>query len=295
MGLLDFAKSKTADKDINTMTSEGATSLLKTLSGGKIQHKKRIIDNLVAVSSASGGAGASTIVANVAYTAATKYSMRVLVIDLNLLLPAQHMYFGLKQDIAKPDLVGYLLGKNTLGDCIEQGNNASVMFANNRGLMDYINCEMDQAVGNLEKALEGLRSLYDLILIDLPMKVENTICNYAFYHADQIYLVWDEGIGSIANTEKVRRNMASSGIDAYTKTKIILNKRTGIHYSDYPFKKLNLELVQILPFEQEVILSSLSSQIFCDKGASRSKNAAYFSGGIESLTERMLEIGGLAE
>lgn len=300
MGLLDFLKNpKKAElndgKDLNTMTTEKANDLLKQLSGGDITHKKKVIDNLVVVSSASGGAGASTIVANIAYTAATEHSLRVLVIDLNLLLPTQHMYFGIKQDISKPDLTGYLLGKNTLGDAIEQGSCASVLFANNRGLMDYINCESDQSVSNFEKALDGLRSLYDLIIIDCPMKVENTICNYAFYLADQIYFVWDEGISSIANTEKIRRNMASSGIDAYTKTKVILNKRTSIRYSDYPLKKLNLELTQIIPFEPSVILSSLSSEIFCDKGASRSPNAAYFCGGIQQLTDKILKIGGLAK
>lgn len=299
MGLLDFMKKPKAGdnntKDFNSITSEKANDLLKQLSGGKVQYRKRVIDNIIVVSSASGGAGASTIVANLAYTAATEHSMRVLVIDLNLLLPTQHMYFGIKQTISKPDLVGYLLGKNTLGDAIEQGSCASVLFANNRGLMDYINCESDPSVANFEKAIEGLRTLYDLIIIDSPMKVENTICNYAFYLSDQIYFVWDEGIGSIANTEKIRRNMASSGIDAYTKTKVILNKRTGIHYSDYPLKKLNLELVQVIPFEQAVILSSLSSEIFCDKGASRSPNAAYFCGEIQQLTTKVLQIGGLAE
>ena len=299
MGLLDFMKKPKAGdnntNDFNSITSEKANDLLKQLSGGKVQYRKRVIDNIIVVSSASGGAGASTIVANLAYTAATEHSMRVLVIDLNLLLPTQHMYFGIKQTISKPDLVGYLLGKNTLGDAIEQGSCASVLFANNRGLMDYINCESDPSVANFEKAIEGLRTLYDLIIIDSPMKVENTICNYAFYLSDQIYFVWDEGIGSIANTEKIRRNMASSGIDAYTKTKVILNKRTGIHYSDYPLKKLNLELVQVIPFEQAVILSSLSSEIFCDKGASRSPNAAYFCGGIQQLTTKVLQIGGLAE
>lgn len=206
MGLLDFMKKPKAGdnntKDFNSITSEKANDLLKQLSGGKVQYRKRVIDNIIVVSSASGGAGASTIVANLAYTAATEHSMRVLVIDLNLLLPTQHMYFGIKQTISKPDLVGYLLGKNTLGDAIEQGSCASVLFANNRGLMDYINCESDPSVANFEKAIEGLRTLYDLIIIDSPMKVENTICNYAFYLSDQIYFVWDEGIGSIANTEK---------------------------------------------------------------------------------------------
>lgn len=278
-------------KDINTITSAKASSIIKNLSGGEAKYRKKLADNLIVITSASGGAGASTITANVAYTA-SKMGLKVLVIDLNLLLPNQHMYFGIKQDIEKPDLVGYLLGKNTLGEAIQITPIASVLFANNRGIMDYINCESDQAIENFKSAMHGLRGLYDIILIDTPMKVENSICNFAFYLSDQIYMVWDEGIGSIANTEKIRRNMASTGIDAYTKLKVILNKRTNIHYSEYPFNKLNIELIQYLPFEPDVILSSLSSEIFCNKGASKSKNAGFFCGGIERLTGIILEAGG---
>ena len=294
---LDFFRKK-KDEDgaekvgnIQNITSAKATSIIKNLSGGEVKHTKRLVDNLIVITSASGGAGASTIAANVAYTAYKK-GLRVLVIDLNFLMPIQHLYFGIRQEIDKTDIVGYLLGKNSLGDAIEQSNYAGVMYANNRGIMDYINCESDQAIDNFKKAIEGLRSLYDLIIIDCPMKVENSICNYAFYLADTIYMVWDEGIGSISNTEKIRRNMASTGIDAYTKMKIILNKRTDIHYSEYPFNKLNIELVQYLPFEPDVILSSLSSEIFCDKAASKSKNAGFFCGGIDRLTDKILEIGG---
>lgn len=281
-----------SNKDnIQSITSSKASQIIKNLSGGEVKYSKKLADNVVVISNASGGTGASTITANVAYTAYKK-GLRVLVIDLNLLLPSQHMYFGVKQELERPDLVGYLLGKNSLGDGIIQSNYASLLFANNRGLMDYINCESDQSIDNFKKAIEGLRSLFDLILIDCPMKVENTICNYAFYLADQIYLVWDEGISSIANTEKIRRNMASTGIDAYTKMKVILNKRTDVQYSEYPFNKLNIELVQYLPFEPDIIQSSLSSEIFCDKGASKSKNSGFFCGGIERLTDKILEMGG---
>ena len=287
------AEEEKSEKKVNIqeMTSSSASKIIKQLSGGQIDFGNRMIDNFVVVSNASGGAGASTVVSNVAYTASRK-GLRVLVIDLNILLPTQHMYFGIKQELEKPDLVGYLLGKNALGDAMEQTKNGYVMYANNRGLMDYINCELDQAVNNLKDLVQNVKKLFDFVIVDCPMSIENTICNYAFYMADAIYLVWDEGISSIANTEKIRRNMAYTGIDAYTKMKIILNKRTDIQYSQYPFKKLNVELMQFLPFEQAIITSSLASEIFCEKGQSRSKNAGYFVGGIEQLTDKILEAGG---
>lgn len=296
MGLFDILKSQPEQTEVNNrgiskVTSEKATELIKELSGGKVQFSKKLVDNIVVITNASGGAGASTITSNVAFLAATK-GLRVLVVDLNILFPIQHLYFGIQQEIERTDLVGYLLGRNSLGDAIVADNGGSVMFANNRSLMDVINCESDQSIQNFNTALEKLRHLYDLVLIDTPMRIENTLCNMAFFGCDQIYIVWDEGIGSIANTEKIRRNMAMSGIDTYTKMKVVLNKRTNIQYNQYPFKKLNIELAQVLPFEPDIIYSSLRSEIFCDKGASSSKNAKTFYAGMDGLTDRIMAVGG---
>ena len=288
---------KKEDKDespenIGKLTSDKAVDLIKTLSGGEVKYTKKIVDNVIVFTGASGGTGVSTILSNVAYLAAEK-GLKVLVIDLNVMYPVQHIYFGgNKTDIERADLVGYLLGKNSFGDAIETNGNVSLLYAHNRTLLDWINIEADSAVANFNEALHKARALFDLVLIDCPMSIEHTVCNMVFYHCDSIYLVWDEGISSITNTEKIRRNMATSGIDAYTKMKVILNKRTSIQYNRYPFQKLNIALVQILPFEPDIIYSSLRSEVFCNKGASKSKNANIFYNSLIELTDTVLKNGG---
>lgn len=282
-------------KSIGKITTDKASEIVRELSGGKLRQNKLLIDNIVVFVGASGGTGTSTLIANVAYTAA-KAGLRVLVIDLNILFPVQQIYFGEKASgksiIDKPDLVKYLTGKCTLGEAIENNKNISVMYSSNRGLMDLIDCESDSAVANFEEALDRLRYLFDLILIDTPLKIENTLCNTAFYRSNCIYTVWDEGISSISNIERIRRNMALSGIDAYIKTKAILNKRTDIAYTHYPFKKLNMDLVQILPFDTSIINSSLRSEIFVQKASTSSKNANIFYSCIQELTTYILKNGG---
>lgn len=289
-----FNKNNTEEqqKNIGKMTSDKAHDLIKTLAGGEVTYTKKVIDNIIVMTGASGGTGVSTILSNVAYLASER-GMRVLVIDLNIMYPSQHIYFGdNKGELDKPDLVSFLTGKSTLGDSIENNGKVSVLYANNRTLMDSMNAELDVAVVNFQTAIHKLRQLFDLVLIDCPLKVEHTLCNNAFYVSDAIYIVWDEGIGSISNTEKIRRNMAASGIDAYTKMKVILNKRTDIQYNNYPFQKLNIDLAQILPFEQDIIFSSLRSEVFCHKAASKSKNADILYSGFIELTESIMRNGG---
>jgi len=281
-----------AERNLGDITSEKAQNLIKTLSGGEMRHTKKIIDNLIVFSNPSGGTGVSTLLSNIAYLAA-RQGLRVLVIDLNIMFPVQHLYFGNSGDeLEKPDLMGFLLGEVTLGEAIQTKDNISLLVATNRGLMDSINAEADAATSNFQEGIQRLRQLFDLILIDCPMRIDHNLCNHAFYIADAIYMVWDEGISSISNTEKIRRNMALSGIDVYTKMRVILNKRTGIHYTKYPFDKLNMELVGILPFDQELIYSGLRSEIFCDKGASSSKVAAAFYDEMERITNTILLNGG---
>lgn len=282
-------------ENIGKVSSEKAKELIKTLSGGEVKYSKKVIDNVITFSGAQGGTGASTLLANVAYIASAK-NLRVLVIDLNIMYPTQHIYFGKNhEEIQPPDLMSFLTGKNPIGESIENDGIVSLLYSDNRTLMDSLISESDIAVTNFTNAIQRLRQLFDLILIDCPMRIDHTLCNTAFYLSDSVYLVWDEGISSITNTEKIRRNMALSGVDVYTKMKVVLNKRTNIQYNNYPFQKLNIELVQILPFEPDVIYSSLRSEIFCDKGASKSKNASIFYEGIINLTQTILENGGYIE
>lgn len=271
-----------------------AVDIIKELSGSATEQTKKIPDNVIVFTSTS-GAGASTLAANVAYAASNdpKLKLRVVLIDLNIMFPAQNIYFETKQELDLPDLVTYLLGKSTLGDSIVNKGNISLMFADNKEIMDSINCESDIAIDNFTDMINKLRSLYDLVIIDCPMKIDHTLCNTAFYLCDQIYLVWDEGLSSIANAEKIRRNMAVTGIDSYTKMHIILNKRTNVKYTDFPFKKLNVNLAGILPFDPAIIDSSLKSQIFIEKGASKSENANVFASKIYELTNTIVRNGGL--
>lgn len=300
MGLLSkkakqLQANDTQMENIGKFTSDKAVDIIKKLSGVDGQSKGSLVDNYVVITNASGGTGASTIACNVAYKAACQ-GLKVLLIDLNILCPIQHTYLGIKQSVTeKQDLVSYILGKSVLGDVIDSSHIYSLLYANNRTIADLINCNADASIATFNDMINKLRRLYDLILVDCPMNIDNMLCNNVLYNCDSMYVVWDEGLASIANTDRLRRNMSYCGIDSYTKMRVILNKRTYLHYNMYPFKKLNLELVEILPFDVSVIESSVKAQIFCEKASSNSKNAAIFENSISLLTDKILKIGGMVK
>lgn len=277
---------------VGNITYKTAKTILGDLSGGEVQQKTKLIDNVLLFTNASGGTGVTTIVQNVASICKSK-GLRVLVIDLHLLYPLQDQIFGIEAVMTRPDLTGYLLGKNDLKTAIINDGNFSLMYQNNRTLMDSINCEDDTSVQNYVNMIDTLRKMYDVILIDCPNDIDHTLINTAFYNCDHIYMVWDEGLPSILNTEKVRRALAYTGVDSYTKLSVILNKRTDVTYGDYPFKRLNIELDQVLPFDPQVIECQLKNHIFVEKAAQKSENASIFYTSMFSLTDKILERGGM--
>lgn len=261
------------------------------LQGGEAVQSTKLIDNVLLFTNAQGGTGVTTIVQNIAQICRSK-GLRTLVIDLHLLYPMQDQIFGVEPMMQRPDLTGYLLGKNDLKTAIINSGNFSILFSNNRTLMDSINCEDDTAIQNYNNMMQTLRKMYDIILIDCPNDVDHTLINTALYTCDHIYLVWDEGLPSILNTEKLRRALASTGIDAYTKLSVILNKRTDVTYGDYPFKRLNIELDQIAPFDPQVVECQLKNQIFVEKAASRQENASIFYNTMFDLANKIFDRGG---
>jgi MinD-like ATPase involved in chromosome partitioning or flagellar assembly len=289
---LEQAEEQANSENINKIASDKAVDIIKELSGAKQESKKKMLDNLIVFTSASGGTGVSTLASNIAYTAATKYRLKTLMIDLNIECPVQHINLGVKQAIEKKDLVSFLMGKNDLSESIDTTHAINLLYANNRTINDEVNISARLPIGNFNLMLDKVKALYDIVIVDCPMRIDSMLHNVMLYRCDAIYVVWDESMGSTINTDKIRRNMALSGIDSFTKMRIILNKRTSVHFTDFSTKKMNMEMIGILPFDSDIIDNGLRGKIFCENGSTNSKNAALFANRIEEITEKVIQIAG---
>lgn len=289
--MFDFNK-QDETVNINKIVGETTNKLIHDFSGSNFgKFGTKVADNVLAFIGGAGGTGTSTTLANVAYMMAKK-GLTVLVIDLNIMYPIQHCYFGIKQEIDRKDLVTFLMGKNPIGESIITKDNFSIMYPNNRYMMDYINCDNKQASQTLTDAINSVRRLFDVILIDCPRTIEFDVINCVLYNCDTIYSVWDENIACISNIDRFKKNLQLSGVETSNKLKVIFNKKTDIYYTKYVFESLGLDVIATLPFDTAIIESGLKGEIFCEKGASISKNAATYVNALESLTDEILKRGG---
>lgn len=284
-----------SNKRFNDIVAEGTTSILKELGGYGIKESKLMVDNIIVFTNCSGGTGASTVASNIAYVLGSQqFGMSVLMIDLNIVCPIQHIYFD-KEDPSKKteyDLVDYLTGQCQMGEATITSGNVSIMYSVNRSIADSINCEESMALDNFKLLLEKSRDLYDIVIIDCPMQVANGLCNIAMYTADKLYTVWDEGISSVLNTDRIMRQLGFTGIDSFAKMIVIMNKKTSVKYSKFPFEKLKLPLIETLPFSTDVVYSSLDASVYCESGKARNKNGGEFERGIMALARKIVLIGG---
>lgn len=272
--------------------TEKAVDTVKSIRGNKeVDTRSKVVDNYI-LFTGHGGTGASTLVANIANEMANR-GLDVIVVDLDIVYPTQHMYVGVSEPV-DADLVSALTGESTLGDSIYSKKKYHTLFASNATIVESIKCSGTDAVDNYCEMITKLRTLYDVVLVDAPLKIDDKLVNTALYGCDNIYFVWDEGVSSIVTAERAKSNLALSGIST-SKIKAILNKRTNIRYNNTPFDRTGIELVEVLPFSEDVIISGLAGEIFCDRAESASKKAVEFERGIKRLTSKILKIGGYVD
>ena len=291
---IDSIELNEGDVSIVDKVNKGIEDIIHTMSGrDEIKNQRRkMIDNIVLFTNTSGGTGVSTLVSNVAYILSDKRDFRVCVVDLNILRPIQHLWFRQDEDM-KHDLVDYLLGVCELSECIGKKNKVHLLSARDRNLLDKIYCNRNLAIENYNSMLSILREFYDIVIIDCPMNIESLLENTAIYNSDIIYNVWDEGISSIINTDRMLENMTFSGIEAKSKMNVIVNKRTNVHYSDSPIKEIGLRLAGTAPFTTVIIDNQLKGKLYCRDGVHTSdKNSRVFAERMVKLADVIINNGG---
>lgn len=290
--LSDFdGNESNTDNDLRETITKISKDIISDISGRGNSRVKPVINNLIGLMSSSSGSGASTILANVA-SLISKRGLSVAIVDLNLLYPSQHLYFNVPQVLKRNDLLTLLNGKSDLGSSIYYSGDIAIINANNRGIMDYVGADNKYSIENLGNALDNLAYQFDVVLVDCPLEIHNGYVNTALYKLDNIYIVMDDGVQSIVNIPKIHSGFDELAI-GFGKCKFIMNKRTSNYYSESNLNSVGIQLVEIIPFDLGIISSGLRSELYVEKGLGVDKNSKEVERAFKSLSDKILEIGGL--
>ena len=280
------------DVRISDQIDSIARDLIVRLSGKDTTVDKKIIDNIFSFVSLSGGAGASTLVSNVAVKLSSM-GLQVAVVDLNIAFPVQQLFFGSVQKIDVDDLVAVLMGDAPLGNALEDRNGIYLLYANNRLIYDKIVTDSAIAGKSFATMLDNLSRLFDVVIMDIPTRgeLEYEITNTALYESDYIFCVMDENTSCISAYNRSLSNFSYMGISTAT-VKLIMNKRSNIVYPAAVFNSLEKSPDVILPYDISITDTGLRGGVYIRSGKGQSKTSRQFVMGIESLTDLVLDCGG---
>lgn len=250
-----------------------------------------IPDNIVLFTGATGGVGTSTLIANIAYVL-SKNNIRVCVVDLNICNPVQYIYLGYKQENMKFDLVDFLSGNCQLGYAMNSGGCADLLTCVNRSLVDIARIDNEGYSKRVTDLLEKLKRLYNIVIVDCPMKLESRIINDVLYKSNDKYLVLNESIGSYSALPMVDRGLRVCGINTGL-FHVIVNKKTSVNIPASVVEMFGVEIVAVLPYIGEIVKCGINGEIFIKSGVTNSKNVKPFCEGIDRLCAAILENAGL--
>lgn len=276
--------------DIRETAKKVTRDIVTELSGKSNTTRKQIVSNIVGFMSAGGGAGASTLVANIGKLVKRK-GLSVAIVDLNIVYPSQHLYFNVAQEKDRNDIYSLMSGKVELGASLAYSGDIALLVANNRGIVDYINGDDKYFSRNLEGALDNLSEQFDLVLVDCPLDISNNYVNSALYKFDNLYIIIDDGVQSVVNIPKIKNAFDRFGM-SWSKCRFVMNKRTSNYYNESNLSKADIKLVEIIPFDLGILTSGLRCELYVDKGVGVSKTSKDVERALNSLCDKLLSIGG---
>lgn len=252
-----------------------------------------IPDNIIVFTGATGGTGTSTLIANIAYTL-SKSNIRVCVVDMNISNPVQYIYLGYKKEEMKFDMIDFLSGSCQLGYAMNSGGAVDLLTCVNRNLTDSARIDNEEYSKRVQELLEKLRRLYNIVIIDCPMKIESRIINDIIYKANDKYIVLNESIGSYSALPMIDKGCRICGINTAL-FHCIVNKKTSINIPTQMIEMFGMSIDAVLPYISEIVQCGINGEIFVKSGVSNSKNVKPFCEGIDSLCEMILENAGLTK
>lgn len=213
---------------------------------------------VIAVFSAKGGVGKTTLAANLAVALTTDFKSRVALVDLDL----QFGNIGVLMDIAPPRTIADLVRENSMDtDLVE-----SYLVSHPSGvriLPAPLRPEQAETITgtHVDRILAALRQLADYVIVDTPQSFSETTLT-VLDHADLILLVATLELPAVKNVKLSLDVMATLNYPA-DKIRLVLNRYSdeiGIPREDLE-KSLHFPVSARIPSDGRAVVASVNKGV----------------------------------
>lgn len=228
---------------------------------GEVQVSEQLLfDKVIGFKGVVDGAGASTLVQNVAIALSDTTRYKICVVDTNMLYPCQFELLGCSDDI-KYDVLDFDRGIK-IGNIVNDTkySNISVVGFKDRTVVDLV--AVTEGLNTYDKLLQELKMYYDIILVDLSHEPSN-FATEAAIKCNKIFMVCDESLKCTSNLVHAYNYITTLGVSITKCKRIILNKTTAINTGIRgTISELKLEVFGEIPFSENIYKQGVAGKPF---------------------------------
>lgn len=225
-----------------------------------------IFDNSIGFLGVKGGVGTSSLLANVALDVASK-GKSVCIMDADVFKPSIIRMFDCASELEEEQGLQTVLKDDS---CDIRDNLIKTKYDNvyilSRSLNDKIEDFLDFEEKDFKRVIDELKSVFDIVLIDIPLNFCLEFCIYPLKFVDRGFMVWEDNIECFQNTFDIKFFLKyAADIDTGKISNIIINKRRlsglmdasakgliGVPFNTENISELKCRLFSEVPFIGEI-------------------------------------------
>lgn len=246
--------------------------------------KKQILYNVIGFISVSDFADNGALISNLGYLLAEK-NLNTCIVDFKVFYPTLYNYLDLEHNEKGKGLLSVL--RDDKADIREHINTTKYkqLYLLSPSPYDLIEEYVDFKFEYIERVIEELKEIFDIVLIDIPNNPPLEFCLASMKQVHRGFITVSERIESIVNATKLLEFANSIGITTAKFTNMIYVNTLNTNYDYGALKETELKLVAQLPLVQGVIEEYFKGNIYIKH--SSIVNKQYVSG-INNLMQIIL-------
>lgn len=128
--------------------------------------------------------------------------------------------------------------------------------------LDAMEDFFDTGESEVERVINTLKDMFDLVLIDIPNLPPLEFCYTSMKSSNLGFVVWSERIDCPQNTSRLFQFMSSIGIGIARFANVVMTNRTGCNYDEEIINDMNLRLMAEFPFIPAVVDCSFEGKAY---------------------------------
>jgi len=232
----------------------------RDVNGSEI-YKSELIYNVISFIPACDFVDNSILISNLGYLL-SQQRLNTCIVDFKVFYPNLYQYLNVKPNKKSKGLI--MLLKNDKTDFREEilPTKYEHLYLLSPSPQDLIEEYFDFSLEQIDRIIDNLKHMFDIVLIDVPNNPPLEFCLSALKCCHLGFFNASEKVDTVSNVMKLLSFAASIGISTAKLTNIVFTETLGINYDYKVFKENGFKIVAALPFVKAAHTNPLEGKLY---------------------------------